>query len=47
MRENPIMQFVVLILAVTAGLIVLKMIAASVLPENGAFGALKQLIAGV
>ncbi len=43
MRDNAIVQFAVLVLAVTAGQILLK-IGVSYLPDSGVFGATKAVI---
>jgi len=43
MRDNPLAQFVVLVLAVTAGQLLLKF-GASYLPQNGALGAFRTVI---
>jgi len=43
LRDNPVVQFAVLVLAVTAGQILLKM-GAAYLPDSGIFGATKAVI---
>lgn len=43
MRDNRLVQYVILILAVAAGLAMLKF-GASFLPENGFLGAIKTVI---
>jgi hypothetical protein len=43
MRDNAIVQFAVLVLAVTAGQILLK-IGVSYLPDSGVFGATKAVV---
>lgn len=43
MRDNPLVQFVVLVLAVTAGQLLLKF-GASYLPSEGPLGAFRTVI---
>ena len=43
LRNNVVVQFAVLVLAVTAGQILLKM-GAAYLPANGVFGAIKHVL---
>ncbi len=43
MKDNVLVQFAVLVLAVTAGQILLKM-GVAYLPDNGVFGALKAVV---
>lgn len=45
-RNNVIVQFAVLVIAVTAGQILLKM-AVSYLPDSGIFGATKAVVGKV
>lgn len=45
-RNNVVVQFAVLVLAVTAGQILLKMGVAH-LPDNGTFGAIKAVVGKV
>lgn len=46
MRDNPLAQFVVLVLSVTAGQLILKM-GASYLPGAGFLGAVKAVVASL
>jgi hypothetical protein len=46
MRDNRLVQFAVLVLAVTAGQLLLKF-GASYLPDGGPLGAVKQVLASI
>jgi len=45
MRDNPLVQFAILVLAVTGGQILLKF-GAAFLPDGGPLGAVKHVLAG-
>lgn len=47
LRDNAVVQFAVLVLAVTAGQILLKLAVAQIPSDNGVFGALKAVIGKV
>ena len=44
LRNNRVVQFAVLVLAVTAGQILLKLAVAQIPSDSGVFGALKAVI---
>lgn len=46
MKDNPLVQFAVLVLAVSGGQILLKF-GAAYLPDGGPLGAVKHVIAGI
>ncbi len=46
MRDNRLVQFAVLVLAVTAGQLLLKF-GAAYLPDGGPLGAIKHVVAGI
>jgi len=46
LKDNPLVQFAILVLAVTGGQILLKF-GVSFLPDGGPLGAIKQVVASI